>query len=89
MVVLLKFLFQQKANLRQKGENGIDVLCVPVMGRDKDGKEVILGVLEAVYPTPIDVIGEETTDSVLIFLLVVFLWMIEMERNLIDWYLIH
>jgi len=48
----------------QKGENGIDVLCVPVMGRDKDGKEVILGVLEAVYPTPTDVIGEETTDSV-------------------------
>ena len=62
-MVLLKFLFQQKANLRQKGENGIDVLCVPVMGRDKDGKEVILGVLEAVYPTPTDVIGEETTDS--------------------------
>ena len=48
---------------------GLDILCVAVMGRDEGGRELVLGVLEAVYPTPAEVVGAEATDSV--FLLAV------------------
>ena len=58
------------------GKTGVDVLCMPVMGlvgvaygtsgetENSAGAEVVVGVLEAIYPTDEDMVGAEKIESV-------------------------
>ena len=45
------------------GTTGMDIMCIPVNGRDEKGTPIVLGVLESVFPTNDDLVGAEKREK--------------------------